>query len=81
MPFQHPEEIGYVIERYVTRKDSVGPRYRDLKSRRVLHPGWPHAELFARHLIDDAAAITDAELAALLGFEWRSRLTAAWLMN
>ncbi|MFF3036329.1 DUF6000 family protein [Streptomyces rubiginosohelvolus] len=83
MPFQHPEEIGYgyVIERYVTRKDSGGPRYRDLKSGRVLQPGWPHAELFARHLIDDAATITDAELAALLGFEWRSRLTAAWLIG
>ncbi|MFD4128827.1 DUF6000 family protein [Streptomyces globisporus] len=83
MPFQHPEEIGYgyVIERYVTRKDSGGPRYRDLKSRHVLRPGRPHAELLARQLIDDAAAITDAELAALLGFEWRSRLTAAWLIG
>ncbi|MCX4764725.1 DUF6000 family protein [Streptomyces sp. NBC_01275] len=83
MPFQHPEEIGYgyVIERYVTRKDSDHPRYRDLKSGRVLRPGWPHAERFAWHLIDDAATITDAELEALLGYEWRSRLTAAWLIG
>ncbi|MGW1843520.1 DUF6000 family protein [Streptomyces sp. NPDC001966] len=83
MPFQHPEEIGYgyVIERYVTRKDSDRPRYRDLKSGRALQPGWPHAERFARHLIDDAATITDAELEALLGYEWRSRLTAGWLIG
>ncbi|MFJ9938948.1 DUF6000 family protein [Streptomyces erythrochromogenes] len=83
MPFQHPEEIGYgyVIERYVTRKDSEHPRYLVLKSGRVLRPGWPHAEYFTRHLIDDAATITDAELEALLGYEWRSRLTAAWLIG
>ncbi|MFI5570651.1 DUF6000 family protein [Streptomyces sp. NPDC051740] len=83
MPSQHPEGIGYgyVIERYVTRKDSGRPRYLDLKSGRVLRPGWPHAERFTRHLIDDAATITDAELEALLGYEWRSRLTAAWLIG
>ncbi|MGW4230538.1 DUF6000 family protein [Streptomyces sp. NPDC004980] len=83
MPFQRPEEIGYghVIERYVTRKDSDHPRYLELNSRRVLRPGWPHAERFARHLIDDAATITDAELEALLAYEWRSRLTAAWLIG
>ncbi|MFJ8707695.1 DUF6000 family protein [Streptomyces anulatus] len=83
MPFQHPEEIGYgyVIERYVTRKDSDHPHYRELKSGRLLRPGWPHAERFARHLIDDAATISDAELEARLGFEWRARLTAAWLIG
>ncbi|WP_405449327.1 DUF6000 family protein [Streptomyces erythrochromogenes] len=83
MPFQHPEEVGYgyVIERYVTRKDSEHARYLQLKSGRVLQPGWPHAERFTRHLIDDAATITDAELEALLGYEWRSRLTAAWLIG
>ncbi|TPQ18995.1 DUF6000 family protein [Streptomyces sporangiiformans] len=83
MPFQHPEEIGYghVIERYVTGKDSDHPRYLELNSARVLRPGWPHAERFARHLIEDAATITDAELEALLAHEWRSRLTAAWLIG
>ncbi len=72
---------GYVIERYVTRKGSDRPRYRELKSGRVLRPGWPRAERSARHLIDDAATISDAELEALLGFEWRSRFTAAWLIG
>ncbi|MFJ9819559.1 DUF6000 family protein [Streptomyces sp. NPDC101151] len=83
MPFQHPETTGhgYVIERYVTRKDSDHPRYLELNGSRVLRPGWPHAERFARHLIDDAATVTDAELEALLAYEWRSRLTAAWLIG
>ncbi|GEC05839.1 hypothetical protein SSP24_34940 [Streptomyces spinoverrucosus] len=83
MPSQHPEEIGYghVIERFVTRKDSDHPRYLELNSARVLRPGWPHAKRFARHLINDAATITDAELEALLSYEWRSRLTAAWLIG
>ncbi len=83
MPFQHPEEIGYgyVIERYAARKDSGHARYLVLKSGRFLRPEWPHAEHFARHLIDDSATITDVELEALLGYEWRSRLTAAWLIG
>ncbi|MGW0543634.1 DUF6000 family protein [Streptomyces griseoincarnatus] len=78
MPFQHPEEIGhgYVIERYAARKDSGRLRYLVLKSGRFLRSEWPHGERFAHHLIDDAATITDAELEALLGYEWRSRLTA-----
>ncbi|SDN30122.1 DUF6000 family protein [Actinacidiphila guanduensis] len=83
MPSQHPEEIGYgyVIERYVTRKDPGRARYLVLKSGRFLRPEWPHAERFAHHLIDDSVTITDAELEALLGYEWRSRLTAAWLIG
>jgi hypothetical protein len=83
MPSQHPEEIGYgyVIERYVTRKDPGHARYLVLKSGRFLRPEWPHAERFAHDLIDDSATITDAELEALLGYEWRSRLTAAWLIG
>ncbi|MFE9797670.1 DUF6000 family protein [Streptomyces goshikiensis] len=83
MPSQHPEKTGYgyVIERYVTRKDSDHPRCAELGSARILRPGWRHAERFVRHLVDDAAAITDAELEALLAYEWRSRLTAAWLIG
>ncbi|MFB7459238.1 DUF6000 family protein [Streptomyces sp. NPDC056188] len=83
MPFQHPEEIGYgqVIKRYVTRKDSDHPRYLELNGYRFLHPAWPRSKRFTRRLIGDAATITDAEPAALLGFEWRARLTAAWLIG
>ncbi|MFC5957080.1 MULTISPECIES: DUF6000 family protein [Streptomyces] len=83
MSFQHPEEIGYghVIERYVTRKDSPHPRYLELNGYRFPRPGWRHSKRFTRRLLDDAATITDAELVALLGFEWRARLTAAWLIG
>ncbi|WP_329028691.1 DUF6000 family protein [Streptomyces sp. NBC_01423] len=83
MPFQHPEEVGYgyVVGRYAARKDSGHARYLVLQSGRFLRPEWPHGEHFARQLIDDAATITDAELEALLGYEWRSRLTAAWLIG
>ena len=70
MPFQHPEEIGYgyVIERYAARKDSGHARYLVLKSGRFLRPGWPHAEHFVRHLIDDSATITDVELERSSGY-------------
>ncbi|MFE6973458.1 DUF6000 family protein [Streptomyces sp. NPDC057682] len=44
-------------------------------------PRWRRTTRFTRHLIDDATTITDAELDALLAFEWRSRLTAAWLIG
>jgi hypothetical protein len=59
------EDLGYVIERHVTRRGSGLARYLDLRSRSVLRPGWPPAERFAHHLIDDAA-VTGAELDALL---------------
>ncbi|MGW1071361.1 DUF6000 family protein [Streptomyces sp. NPDC002537] len=82
MPFQHPQDIGYghVIERYVMRKDSDRPRYLEFGPR-FLRPGWPHRERFARSLIEDAASITDEELEALFAYEWRSRITAAWLVG
>ncbi|MFI6152173.1 DUF6000 family protein [Kitasatospora sp. NPDC051170] len=46
-----------------------------------MRPGWPHAKRFGQHLIDDAATITDAKLEAVLAYEWRARLTAAWLIG
>ncbi|MFB7512814.1 DUF6000 family protein [Streptomyces sp. NPDC056144] len=83
MPSQHPEEIGYgyVVERYVTRTYGGLPRYLVLNSGRFLSPRWWHTTRFIRHMIADAAAIDDGELEALLGFEWRSRVTAAWLIG
>lgn len=53
MPFQHPEEIdyGYVIERYVTRKDSDHPHYLEMNSARPAAGGL-HAKPFARYLIE-----------------------------
>ncbi|MGW7546564.1 DUF6000 family protein [Streptomyces sp. NPDC054770] len=48
-----------------------------MRSSPTARVGWPHARRFARHLIDDARAVTDAEPVAP-AYEWRSRLTAAW---
>ncbi|MFF0217138.1 DUF6000 family protein [Streptomyces vinaceus] len=83
MPPQHPEEVGYghVVESYVTRMYGGLPRYLVLNGGRFLGPRWWHTTRFTRHLLNDAAAITDEELEALLGYEWRSRLTAAWLIG
>ncbi|MFI9111804.1 DUF6000 family protein [Streptomyces venezuelae] len=41
----------------------------------------PARRRFVRRVLRDAAAVTDAELDALLDYEWRSRLTAAWLIG
>ncbi|MFE9928899.1 DUF6000 family protein [Streptomyces sp. NPDC005533] len=83
MPFRQPREIGHghVVESYVTRMYAGLPRYLVLNGGRFLSPRRRHTTRFTRHLIDDAAAITDEELEALLGYEWRSRLTAAWLIG
>lgn len=83
MPSQHPEEVGYghVVESYVTRTYGGLPRHLVLNGARFLGPRWWHTTRFTRHLIADAAAIDDEELEALLGYEWRSRLTAGWLIG
>ncbi|MFC9388135.1 DUF6000 family protein [Streptomyces venezuelae] len=71
----------HVIERYVTVRDEGRPRYMELKGGRYLWPDQPPRHRFARLVTEDAAAITDAELDALLAYEWRSRFTAAWLIG
>lgn len=83
MPSQHPEEVGYghVVKSYVTRTYGGLPRYLVLNGGRFLGPRWWHTTRFTRHLIADAAAIDDEELEALLGYEWRARLTAGWLIG
>ncbi|MCF3182439.1 hypothetical protein IPZ70_21185 [Streptomyces polychromogenes] len=77
------EDIGYRVlyGRYVTRTDSDHPRYLELGGPRIMRPGRFYAGRFARALIEDAAAITDPELEALLDHGWRPRLTAAWLIG
>ncbi|WP_405857216.1 DUF6000 family protein [Streptomyces sp. NBC_00090] len=78
-----PGDSGHrhVVERYVTPVDKGRPRYMELMSGGFLLPGRPPRRRFARRLAKDAVAVTDAELHALLAYEWRSRLTAAWLIG
>ncbi|MFF2194186.1 DUF6000 family protein [Streptomyces sp. NPDC058157] len=77
------EDIGYrvLFGRYVMRIDSDHPRYGELNRGRIVRPGRFYAGRFARALIEDATAITDPELEALLDHGWRQRLTAAWLIG
>ncbi|PPS83694.1 DUF6000 family protein [Streptomyces sp. MH60] len=65
----------------MTRAYGGHPRYLVLNGGRFLGPRWWHTTRFTRHLLNDAAMITDGELEALLGYEWRSRLLAAWLIG
>ncbi|WP_326779258.1 DUF6000 family protein [Streptomyces sp. NBC_01445] len=86
MPIQHPAETGYgyVIERYVTTghsRSSRLSRYGEILSGRFTRREDAIRNRFVRDLLHDAATITDDELAALFGFEWRARLTASWLVG
>ncbi|MEU3749401.1 MULTISPECIES: DUF6000 family protein [Streptomyces] len=78
-----PRDSGHsrVVKRYVTPKVAGTPRYLELMSDGYLRPGHPPRRRFARRIVKDAAGVTDAELAALLDYEWRSRFTAAWLIG
>ncbi|MGW2656259.1 DUF6000 family protein [Streptomyces sp. NPDC001478] len=83
MPPPHPDVTGRnrAVERYVTRTYGGLPRYLVLNSGHFMGPRWRRTTRFTKHLIADAAAINDEELEALLAYEWRSRLTAAWLIG
>ncbi|CAM5391970.1 hypothetical protein STANM337S_01923 [Streptomyces tanashiensis] len=78
-----PRDSGYghVVERYVSTKRHGRPRYMELLGGRYLNPDQPPPRGFVRGIVEDAAAVTDEELDALLAYEWRSRYTAAWLIG
>lgn len=70
-----------VIHRYVIPEEGDDKRYLKL-----LHGGFaaldaPERATFLRLLVDAGRQITDRELGVLLESEWRSRLTAAWLIG
>lgn len=76
MPFDDDPELTELIDRFVT----PGNRYLEL-----LHGNYlakPEQELaqFLAELIADAHAISDEEIEVLLSSEWRSRLTAGYLI-
>ncbi|MFD8210518.1 DUF6000 family protein [Streptomyces sp. NPDC059695] len=78
-----PRDSGHgdVVQRYVVAKGGGPPRYLRLLGGRFLHPGQEPEDDFVRRIAEDAAAVTDEELDALLAYEWRSRFTAAWLIG
>ncbi|MFC9390385.1 DUF6000 family protein [Streptomyces venezuelae] len=73
--------MGHVVRRYVKATYWGRPRYLEIDSALYARPEGPGRRRFVRRVLRDAAAVTDAELDALLDYEWRSRLTAAWLIG
>jgi hypothetical protein len=73
-------EIAETVRRYVVW-DTDQPRYSTLV---VVHPlgdDAPDNAVFQNALAEDARHISDDDLGKLLSTEWRSRLTAAWLIG
>jgi hypothetical protein len=79
MSVRHPQEVGqgHVVARYVT----PGRRYRSLLGGGFLRLGEVERVAFAAALRADAAQASSEEIDALFGYEWRARLTAAWLVG
>ncbi|MEV5162519.1 DUF6000 family protein [Streptomyces sp. NPDC053728] len=80
-PRSRDSELPDVIDRYVNPAHQGTRRYLHL-----LHGNFTHDERslrapFLRSLRAAAVDITDEELEILLRGEWRSRLTAAWLIG
>ncbi|MEV5750157.1 DUF6000 family protein [Actinoallomurus sp. NPDC052308] len=83
LPVQSESELRALERRYVSRSQ-VGPlrlRYLKIMGVNALRDGEPRRSLLMQSLAEDARQITDDELDCLLTSEWRSRLTAAWLIG
>lgn len=79
MSVQHPQDIGqgHVVARYVSNER----RYLKLLGGGFLRLGESERSAFIAALRADALQVSPEEIGALLGYEWRSRLTAAWLVG
>ncbi|MEE1789411.1 DUF6000 family protein [Streptomyces sp. BE308] len=75
----HPREVGheYVVARYVAGER----RYLELLGGNFLRLGEEARAAFVSALQADSLQVSDQEIRALLAYEWRSRLTAAWLVG
>ena len=77
MPGAGDPELFILVKRYVTR---------DRRYLKLLHGNFtelpdPAQAKFIRHLRRDANKISDKHLRVLLSSEWRSQLTASWLIS
>ncbi|MET8824314.1 DUF6000 family protein [Streptomyces sp. NPDC004610] len=79
MSMQHPQEVGqgHVVARYVAGER----RYLELLGGSFLGLEVEARAAFVRSLQADSLQVSGQEIRALLGYEWRSRLTAAWLVG
>ncbi|NUW42818.1 DUF6000 family protein [Nonomuraea rhodomycinica] len=82
MPLPTPSDLRLTraVRRYVTPGSGEVRRYLQLMGGFMM---LPDRELirFGRSLARDARRITDKDLQRLLAFEWRSRMTAGWLIG
>jgi hypothetical protein len=76
-----PDKLALVRRYVVWSERSGGQRYMDLMGTNPLREDEPEHDAFTAALAEDARQISDADLSSLLEFEWRSRLTAAWLIG
>jgi hypothetical protein len=74
-------ELLDVINRYVIPEEGNDKRYLKLLHGNFVTLNEPERATFLRLLVDAAEQITDHELGVLLESEWRSRITAAWLIG
>ncbi|MET7368796.1 DUF6000 family protein [Streptomyces sp. NPDC005566] len=80
-PRSSDHELLDVIDRYVNPTVNGTARYLHLLHGNFLHDDEDVRAPFLQSLRSAAQAITDDELEILLESEWRSRLTAAWLIG
>ncbi|MEW9530820.1 DUF6000 family protein [Microbispora sp. NPDC049125] len=69
------------VDRYVRPRIGKAPRYLELLHGNFLALTEKVRVRFGRKLVASARQATDDDLALLLDGEWRSRLTAAWLIG
>jgi hypothetical protein len=76
---QHPREVGqgHVVDRCV----SADSRYMKLMGGGFLCLEDTERAAFTAALRSDAEQVSADEIEALLGYEWHSRLTAAWMLG
>ncbi|MFI0721948.1 DUF6000 family protein [Streptomyces sp. NPDC021224] len=80
-PREDDPELMEAIRRYVTPGERANRRYLKLLGGQFARHDVPDKATFLRALVEDAHQITDHELGVLLDCEWRSRITAAWLIG
>lgn len=80
IPTNDDPELMAAIHRYVSTPDGAQRRYLKLLHGNFQSIAEPERSSFLRMLAHDAEQITDHDLGVLLDSEWRSRITAAWLI-
>ena len=81
LPSPDDTELTAVIRRYVTPGTGSVRRYLKLLHGNFLALDEGKRSRFLEQLARSARQISDRELAMLLDSEWRSRLTASWLIG